>query len=478
MLLPFASPQVTARSTLSAEDQRVVAPVLGYPLSRVPHMPMSREMKDRSPRSDGSLAEPDTIAVPALDADEETRVAPLIEGTTRLATVPESEPPAGPDDQLLAGRYELGVVLGRGATGVVHRGRDRVLRREVAIKLLYPDLARERETSLRFQQEAQLAARIHHPNAVAIFDTGVHEGQPFIVMECLPGETLATRITAGPLPFDEVREIGEQLLGALDAAHQRGVIHRDIKPTNLLLTSTGAIKVADFGIATGADRHARTNVGFVVGTLAYLAPERLRGVSATAQSDIYAAGVVLYEALTGRKPFAGDTAAALLDQISNGAAIDITSLRADIDPALTRVVMRALEKEPGARYDTAAAMAKALDETRASARPATPAPDLAATTVMLLPQTHGRSRRSRSVIVVLATIVVALGVGAFASRGGGLPTPSPTSTAPTSGESPADTQVIVPVSTTRVTTTSRPTTTRPTTTTESERGKGKDKKDD
>src|SRR4029453_14642113 len=113
------------------------------------------------------------------------------------------------------------------------------------------------------------------------------------------------------------------------------VIHRDIKPTNLLLTAEGSVKVADFGIATEADRNALTSVGFVVGTLAYLAPERLRGVPATAQSDIYAAGVVFYEALTGRKPFAGDTAAELLDQISNGAAIDITSLRPDIDPALT-----------------------------------------------------------------------------------------------------------------------------------------------
>ena len=126
---------------------------------------MCEEMKDRSPRSAGSLAEPDTIAVPKPGAGEETRVAPLLERTKRLETVPKIDPSAGPDGQLLAGRYELGVVLGRGATGVVHRGRDRVLRREVAIKLLYPDLARERETSLRFQQEAQLAAR-----TVAEFD--------------------------------------------------------------------------------------------------------------------------------------------------------------------------------------------------------------------------------------------------------------------------------------------------------------------
>jgi serine/threonine-protein kinase len=203
-------------------------------------------------------------------------------------------------------------------------------------------------------------------------------------------------------------------------------------------------------------------------------------VPATAQSDIYAAGVVLYEALTGRKPFAGDSAAELLDQISNGAAIDITSLRPDIDPALTAVVMRALDKEPGARYATAAAMSQALDQTRAKARPTPPAPSepaLEATTVMLLPEAHGRKRRSRSVTVALAAIVIALAVGAFASRGGELPTPSPTSTAPTGSDTPAGTQVIVPVSTTRVTTT-RVTTTRPTTTTESDSGRGKGKKND
>ena len=436
-------------------------------------MPMNDEMQDRSVRSKGAAAKRDATAVRKPRARSKTGAAASTEKTQAIdmTTLIETDEP---DGTVLAGRYELGVVLGRGATGVVLRGRDRVLGRDVAIKLLYADLARERETSARFQQEARIAARIHHPNAVAIFDTGVHDDQPFIVMECLPGETLATRIAAHPLSFDEVRTIGAQLLGALDAAHQRGVIHRDIKPANLLLTSAGDVKVADFGIATDADRHALTSVGFVVGTLAYLAPERLRGVPATAQSDIYAAGVVLYEALTGRKPFDGDTPAALLDQISNGSVIDITSLRPDIDPALTTVVMRAIEKEPEARYATAAAMAKALDETRSSARPAPPAPALVATTVMPLPVAHKHHRRSRSVIVAVATIVVALAVGAFASRGGGLSVPSPTSTAPTDNQG----TVVPSVSTTRVTTTrstttTRPTTTRPTTTTESSRGKGK-----
>jgi non-specific serine/threonine protein kinase/serine/threonine-protein kinase len=422
---------------------------------------MNEEMQNRSVRSGGKQAERDATIVRAPRARSKTRTTSLMDETQALDMTRLTESPS-PDGDLLAGRYELGAVLGRGATGVVHRGLDRVLRRDVAIKLLYADLAHEQETSARFQQEARLAARIHHPNAVAIFDTGVHEGQPFIVMECLPGETLASRITAHPLPFDEVHTIGAELLGALDAAHQRGVIHRDIKPANLLLTSEGSVKVADFGIATDADRHALTSVGFVVGTLAYLAPERLLGIPATARSDIYSAGVVLYEALTGRKPFAGDTPAELLNEISNGSAIDIASLRPDIDPALTAVVMRAIQKDPEARYASAMAMATALDRSRASVPPTPSAPALAATTVMPVPQPHDRHRRSRSVIIAVAAIVAGLGVGAFATRGGDLSIPSPTSTAPTGG---TDSHGAPIVSTTVVTTTLRPSTTRPPVTT-------------
>jgi serine/threonine protein kinase len=447
-------------------------------------MPMNEEMRQRSPRSASSIAEPETIALRALAADE-TQLAPMTDPTEMLDAVPRPAAGSVTDGQLLADRYEVGPVLGRGATGVVHRGLDRVLRREVAIKLLYPDLARERETSARFQQEAQLAARIHHPNAVAIFDTGVHDGQPFIVMECLPGETLATRIAGHPLSVDEVGEIGAQLLSALDDAHKRGVIHRDIKPSNMLLTATGSVKVADFGIATEADRHSLTSVGFVVGTLAYLAPERLRGVPATAQSDIYAAGVVLYEALTGRKPFAGKTAAEMLDQITHGSLTDIASLRSDIDPALTAVVMRALAKEPGDRYASASDMAKALEGARTASARAMPTasvaeePALVPSTVIPLaeidaPRPH---RHSMAFLAIVAAMAIALVVGAFAARGELI---APTTTAPASADSPADEPAVVTsVPTTVVTTTVRPATTRPVATTAPVRTttKGKGKKD-
>ena len=416
-------------------------------------------MDEPSTRSGAVQAEPDTVLHRAAGNSEETLFSALTEETVAF-DIAEASALHAPDDDLLAGRYELGVVLGRGATGVVYRGRDRVLCRDVAIKLLYNDLAGQQETSTRFRREAQLAARIHHPHAVAIFDTGVHEGRQFIVMECLSGETLAKRIAEQPLSLDDVQTIGLQLLGALDAAHQCGVIHRDIKPANLLLTSTGGVKVADFGIATDADRLALTSVGFVVGTIAYLAPERLRGNPATAQSDIYAAGIVLYEMLTGRKPFTGDTPAVMLNQISNGSPIDISSLRPDIDPALARVVMRALEREPDARYASAAAMAEALEKSRTTGpRPSVPTPP---PTVAMVPLTDAGAphRRGRSVVaVVLATIVAVLIVGALGSRGGGLPE-QPTGP-------PASAAALVPASTPSapptmvVTTTLRPATTRP-----------------
>jgi serine/threonine-protein kinase len=249
------------------------------------------------------------------------------------------------------------------------------------------------------------------------------------------------------------------------------VIHRDIKPANLLMTSTGGVKVADFGIATDADRLCLTRVGLVVGTLAYLAPERLQGARATVQSDIYSAGVVLYEMLTGNKPFVGETPAALLDQISNGAAVDISSHGGDIDPTVAGVVMRALAKDPAARYPSAAAMAHDLDKSRpTNLPPSLPPPP---PTSVILPAVAARppDRRGRSVIAaVLAALIVVLIVAALASRGDQSPFP------PAQATSPASTAPAVPPSTTVVTTTVRPATTRaPVTTTRATNGKGKTK---
>ena len=373
------------------------------------------------------------------------------------------------DDSVVAGRYELQAVIGRGATGVVFRGRDRVLKRDVAVKILHPDVAGDEIASARFQKGARLAARINHPNAVAIFDTGVHEGQPFVVMECLSGETLAARIAAQPLGCDQVRDIATQLLGALSAAHRRGVIHRDIKPANLLLTPTGAVKVVDFGIATATDGHNVTGAGFVIGTLAYLAPERLQGAPATPESDIYAAGVVIYEALTGRKPFHADTPLALLDQISHRSPDDLTSLRPDVDSRLTRVVTRALQADPKARYATAAAMAHALERPRRAKRrsslpPPPPTPTIVAPATEQFSRPH-RHRLRRALVVLAVALAAASCVGgAFALHNNGASSPTPT-TSPVATEPPSPTVSVVPLVSTTVVTTTVQTTTQPSSTT-------------
>lgn len=464
-------------------------------------MPIHEEMNDRSRRREPD-SEPDTVVhQSACGGHDVTRAAALLE-KTEVLSVADAAPPASlaalaapslpTRDTLLAGRYELHDVLGRGATGVVYRGRDQLLGRDVAIKLLYADLLDDHQAATRFQQEAQLAARVHHPNAVAIFDTGVHDGQPYIVMECLPGETLASRIATAPLAIDDVLAIGAQLLAALDAAHQQGVIHRDIKPANLLLASNGAVKVADFGIATSVDRTALTTVGSVVGTLAYLAPERLQGDVATEQSDIYAVGVVLYEALTGLKPFSSTTPAALLTEISTGSPIDITDRRSDVSPALADVVMRALEREPQARHASAAAMASALAATNdADVRSTAPPPlaprPLTASQVAApvdggAPAFSARHRRLTAAIAgVVVAVLATIGV-AMADRDNFPQTPAVTGGEGSPGAARVDPTTTVV--TTTVTTTVRPATTqvtttvRPATTAPAPAPKGKKKKDD
>ncbi len=203
---------------------------------------------------------------------------------------------------LLGGRYELRGVLGRGGMAEVRDGWDTRLHRAVAIKLLHPGLIAQADTRMRFAAEARSAAALSHPNVVAVHDSGEHHGTPFIVMERLSGRSLADQIACGPLAQPLVRSILDDVLSALAAAHAAGILHRDIKPANILLTDLGHTKVADFGIAKSAET-THTMTGQIVGTMAYLTPERIAGRRATVSDDLYALGVVGYEALTGRRPF-------------------------------------------------------------------------------------------------------------------------------------------------------------------------------
>jgi serine/threonine protein kinase len=269
---------------------------------------------------------------------------------------------------LIGDRYELGPLLRRGGMADVHAGLDRRLRRQVAIKLLRPDMAAREDVRLRFEAEARAAARLSHPNAVSVFDTGEHEGTPYIVMERLPGRTLGDVIAEGPVATAWLLPVATGLLSALGAAHAAGIVHRDVKPGNILLTTDDTAKIADFGIAKSAELVSGTVgstsdltlTGQLVGTPAYLAPERLAGAPATFLSDIYSMGVVLYEALTGEKPFTGASFIAVAQAVQNGSHRPLADARPDLDPSLTHAVERALDRDPSRRFPSAEAMAAAL----------------------------------------------------------------------------------------------------------------------
>ena len=227
---------------------------------------------------------------------------------------------------MLGGRYELRGVLGRGGMAEVREGWDTRLGRAVAIKLMDPALTALPENRRRFEAEARAAARLSHPHIVAVHDSGEHNGTPYIVMERLSGRTVADLIAAGPMPLAQIRSLLGDVLSALSAAHAAGIVHRDIKPANILLTDTGVPKVADFGIAKSPDS-GHTATGLVIGTLGYLSPQRLAGRPATAADDLYAVGVLAFEALTGRVPAPQENLAAV---------------RPDIEPALASVVQLSL----------------------------------------------------------------------------------------------------------------------------------------
>ncbi|BBY44713.1 serine/threonine-protein kinase [Mycolicibacterium celeriflavum] len=261
---------------------------------------------------------------------------------------------------LLADRYELRGVLGRGGMAEVHDGWDTRLQRPVAIKLLYQAFNADANMRRRFEDEARAAAGLNHPNIVAVHDCGEHDGTPFIVMERLPGRTLHDDIAMGPMPPERVRAMLHDVLGALGCAHAAGIVHRDIKPGNVLIApNSGAMKVADFGIAKTAGA-ALTATGQLVGTMAYMSPERVAGAPASAADDLYAVGVMGYEALTGQRPFPQENPAALLHAILDTPPPPISAIRPDIDPVLAATIDRAMGRDVSQRFGSAEHMRAAL----------------------------------------------------------------------------------------------------------------------
>jgi serine/threonine-protein kinase len=275
--------------------------------------------------------------------------------------------------RLVGDRYELGELIGYGGMAEVHRGRDARLGREVAIKILRPDLARDPSFLNRFRREAQSAAGLNHPAIVAVYDTGEDRAPdgasvPYIVMEYVEGRTLRDVLKAeGPLPPQRAMEITAEVAGALDFSHRNGLIHRDIKPANVMITRGGAVKVMDFGIARALSDNAATvtQTATVIGTAQYLSPEQARGESVDARSDVYSTGCLLYELLTGQPPFQGDSPVAVAYQHVRENAPSPSSINPAVAPALDSIVMKALAKNPLNRYQSAAEMREDLQRAMA-----------------------------------------------------------------------------------------------------------------
>src|SRR5712671_5535131 len=317
--------------------------------------------------------------------------------------------------EVLGGRYELRGVLGRGGMAEVRDGWDIRLDRPVAVKLLHPLFTTQPDNRMRFEVEARAAAALNHPHIVSVHDSGEHAGTPYIVMERLSGRTLADVIAQGPLPQPQVRSILDDVLSALAAAHAAGILHRDIKPANILFSALGDTKVADFGIAKSAGT-AHTLTGQIVGTMAYLSADRIAGRPASVADDLYAVGVVGYEALAGRRAFPQENLAELARAVADVTPPPVAVLRPDVDPALAAVIERAMTREPHRRFGSANEMRAALAgrigppvDLRPPTRVlAAPLPD---PTTMVVPP---RIRRKRSRWVLLAAVVIAVLVAAIA----------------------------------------------------------------
>lgn len=341
---------------------------------------------------------------------------------------------SGTGPSILGGRYELGELLGHGGMAEVRKARDLRLSRPVAVKTLRTDLARDAVFQARFRREAQAAAALNAPSIVAVYDTGEDavEGTrvPYIVMEYVDGQTLRDLLRSGQrlLP-SRALEIVDGVLTALDYSHRHGIIHRDVKPANVMLTPAGQVKVMDFGIARAIEDSGatRTQTANVLGTAQYLSPEQARGEAVDARSDVYSAGCLLYELLTGRPPFQGESPVAVAYQHVREMPQPPSEFARDVDPGIDAIVMKALAKNPENRYQSAAEM-------REDVRRAEQGLAVAAPAVLVAPVTQpirtiegaeplAPQRRRTGVylgLAVAAVVVIGLlGFTAWALFGGG-----------------------------------------------------------
>lgn len=322
-------------------------------------------------------------------------------------------------------RYQVLEQLGTGGMATVHKAQDRLLGRQVAVKRLLPHLANDPRAAERFRREAQAAAALNHPGIVTVYDTGSDEAGPYIVMELIEGETLASLIARkGPMGAGETAAILSGAAEALDHAHRNGVVHRDIKPSNLIVDADGTVRITDFGIARAMeDPTVITTTEELAGTLTYMAPEIASGDPASASSDIYSLGVVAFEMLSGEPPFAADNVAALLSAIRDDPP---PGLGAEVPAEVASAVMRALEKSPDRRPDSAMSLTTSLlagttipmpSESPAASDTTIriPASERDDTVVMAAPNNSvGMTAKSRGPLVLLAAFIAVLSLALLA----------------------------------------------------------------
>jgi serine/threonine-protein kinase len=377
---------------------------------------------------------------------------------------------------VLAGRYRLGRRISRTEMAEVYEAVDEVLDRTVAVKLLLPELAGDSDFVTRFQREARAAASLNHPNIAAVYDSGEHDGQYFIVMEYIDGPTLADVIKEdAPLPETRAAEIGMEIAAALGAAHQQGIVHRDMKPGNVLLGGGGLVKVVDFGIARAVESQTDlTRPGTIVGSATYLSPEQAMGGNIGTPSDIYSLGVVLYCMAAGQAPFSADSPVAIAHQHVHQDPVPPSQHVPDVSPAFEGLVLRMLAKDPADRPASAedvrqellavvegATAPDSMSPDSTSVMAPTPRPTGAGTQVLTSPAAAAAAggggleaeRRRKAaltavVAVILAVAVIAL-IAAIASQVNKDDSP-PATTVPTT--------TIAPATTRRVVVTTRPTT--------------------